>query len=61
MKKFIMLSVIAVSALVTGCSRIESGEIGVRVNASRQVEGAELQTGSWNQTIIGEVLTFPHQ
>jgi regulator of protease activity HflC (stomatin/prohibitin superfamily) len=54
-----MMGVLVVSALVTGCSRIESGEIGVRVNASRQVEGAELQTGSWNQTIIGEVLTFP--
>jgi regulator of protease activity HflC (stomatin/prohibitin superfamily) len=29
------------------------------LNASKQIEGNELVEGSWNQTFIGDVLTFP--
>jgi hypothetical protein len=43
----------------TGCQRIETGEVGVRINASKEIQGQELMPGSWNQTIIGGVLTFP--
>jgi SPFH domain / Band 7 family len=43
----------------TACTRIETGEVGVRINASKQIEGTELQAGSFNQTIIGSILTFP--
>lgn len=43
----------------TGCTRIETGEVGLRLNASKQIEGNELMEGSWNQTIVGDVLTFP--
>lgn len=49
--------VLAVS--MQACTRIETGEIGVRINASKQIEGSELVAGSFNQTIIGSVLTFP--
>lgn len=56
--KFIM-TIIAAAVLATGCTRIETGEVGVRVDASKQVQGVELPAGSWNQTIIGDVLTFP--
>lgn len=59
MKRFSVLAIVAAVALIQGCTRIESGEIGVRVNASKQVEGNELVSGSWNQTLIGDVLTFP--
>lgn len=59
MKKLIGIFAIVAAMGMVGCTRIQSGEIGVRVNASKQVEGAELQTGSWNQTVIGDVLTFP--
>lgn len=61
MKKIILIGSILLSTfMTTGClTRIESGEVGVRVNASRQIEGTELVAGSWNQTIIGDVLTFP--
>jgi len=41
------------------CTRIETGEVGVRINASKQIEGSELPAGSFNQTVIGSVLTFP--
>jgi hypothetical protein len=57
MKKII--TVLALAAIATGCTRIETGEVGVRVNASREIEGKELPPGSWNQTMIGTVLEFP--
>lgn len=56
--KIAILSVLAVS--LTGClTRIQTGEVGVRVNVSKEVQGSELMPGSWNQTIVGDVLTFP--
>lgn len=61
MKKLIKVaSVVLAATLVSGCfQRITTGEVGVRVNASKEVQGAELMPGSWNQTMIGDVLTFP--
>jgi len=54
-------TLIAISALLafSACTRIETGEIGLRIDASKQIQGAELQPGSFNQTMIGDVLTFP--
>jgi hypothetical protein len=49
----------AAMVLATGCTRIETGEVGVRIDASKQVQGSELLPGSFNQTIVGDVLTFP--
>jgi regulator of protease activity HflC (stomatin/prohibitin superfamily) len=57
MFKFGIAALVIASAI--GCSRIESGTVGVRVNASKEIQGSELQVGSWNQTIIGDVLEFP--
>lgn len=59
MKKFIGILAIMVGLFGVGCTRIESGEVGVRVDMSKQVEGKELLSGSWNQTVVGDVLTFP--
>lgn len=58
MKKSIIALVMA-AVLATGCTRIETGEVGVRLNANKQIEGTELMPGSWNQTLIGSVLEFP--
>ena len=44
---------------ITGCTRIETGEVGLRVGFDKQVKNEELLPGSFNQTIIGDVLTFP--
>lgn len=57
MKKMLLLALIAVS--MTACTRISTGEVGVRVDASKQIQSGELPAGSWNQTLIGDVLTFP--
>jgi regulator of protease activity HflC (stomatin/prohibitin superfamily) len=59
MKRILTLSVLAAAILATGCTRIETGEVGVRVGFDKQVQSGELLPGSFNQTIIGEVLTFP--
>ena len=58
--KFIKMLIVALSLVIaTGCTRITTGEVGVRVDASRQVQGTELMPGTWNQTLVGDVLTFP--
>ncbi|TAJ77660.1 MAG: SPFH domain-containing protein [Gallionellaceae bacterium] len=57
MKKIVVL-LLAV-AVLSGCERIETGEVGLRVGFDKQVNTTELQPGSFNQTVIGSVLTFP--
>jgi regulator of protease activity HflC (stomatin/prohibitin superfamily) len=61
MNRFVKLSAIAAAvALTSGCmTRIETGEVGVRVGWDKQVQQGELLPGSFNQTFIGDVLTFP--
>jgi len=59
MKRLSTLSLIAAAVLATGCTRIETGEVGVRVGFDKQVKSGELLPGSFNQVIIGDVLTFP--
>lgn len=59
MKRFATLSLIAGAVLATGCTRIETGEVGVRVGFDKQVQQGELLPGSFNQVLIGDVLTFP--
>lgn len=56
---FKISAIITAVVLATGCTRIETGEVGVRVDAYKQVQSGELMPGSMNQTMIGSVLTFP--
>ena len=60
MKRFgFMAAVLGLAVLATGCTRIETGEVGVRVGFDKQVKSGELLPGSFNQVLIGDVLTFP--
>lgn len=59
MKRFIFAIITAITLIGAGCTRIESGEVGLRVGFDKQIKSEELQAGSLNQTLIGEVLTFP--
>ena len=60
MNRFAKLSLIALAvSTAVGCTRIETGEVGVRVGFDKQIQQGELLPGSFNQTIVGEVLTFP--
>jgi regulator of protease activity HflC (stomatin/prohibitin superfamily) len=55
----IIPAVIALAIATTGCTRIETGEVGVRVGFDKQVKSGELLPGSFNQVVVGDVLTFP--
>jgi hypothetical protein len=44
---------------LAACTRIETGEIGLRVGFDKQINQTELLPGSFNQTLIGEVKVFP--
>jgi regulator of protease activity HflC (stomatin/prohibitin superfamily) len=59
MKRIFTFVVLAAAVLATGCTRIETGEVGVRVGFDKQVKPGELLPGSFNQVLIGDVLTFP--
>jgi regulator of protease activity HflC (stomatin/prohibitin superfamily) len=60
MNRFLKLSLIAAAvALTTACTRIETGEVGVRIGFDKQVQSGELLPGSFNQSLIGNILTFP--
>lgn len=58
-KTAVILSIIAASILATGCTRIPTGEVGLRVNFDKTIEETERPAGSFNQTIIGGILKFP--
>jgi regulator of protease activity HflC (stomatin/prohibitin superfamily) len=59
MKRILTLGILGAAILMTGCTRIETGEVGLRVGFDKQVKTEELLPGSFNQTFIGDVLTFP--
>ena len=51
--------VIGAVVLTSACTRIETGEVGVRVGFDKQVQSGELLPGSFNQSLVGSILTFP--
>jgi len=59
MNRIFTLSILASAIFVAGCTRIETGEVGVRVGFDKQVKPGELLPGSFNQVLVGDVLTFP--
>jgi hypothetical protein len=54
-----IIAIAAIAIATTGCTRIGTGEVGVRVDAFKQVQGAELMPGSTPQTLVGSVMVFP--
>ena len=46
-------------ATTAACTRIETGEVGVRRSFDKTIETTELMPGSVNQTMFGDVMTFP--
>jgi regulator of protease activity HflC (stomatin/prohibitin superfamily) len=57
MKKIIIALMMA--AAITGCTRIGTGEAGIRVDINNTTLTQELPTGSWNQTLVGKVIKVP--
>jgi SPFH domain / Band 7 family len=50
---------VGLMASASACTRIETGEVGVRRSFDKTIETSELLPGTVNQTIFGDVLTFP--
>lgn len=59
MKTARIAAVVALALATVGCQRVETGTAGVRIGFDKQVKPGELLPGSFNQTIIGDVLIFP--
>jgi hypothetical protein len=60
MKSFLKIGALVLAlASLQACTRIETGEVGLRVGFDKQVKNDELLPGSFNQTLVGDVLTFP--
>ena len=60
MNRFAKIAMIlAAGTSMAACSRVETGEVGVRRGFDKQIETTELQPGSINQVMFGDVLTFP--
>jgi regulator of protease activity HflC (stomatin/prohibitin superfamily) len=55
-KLFAMLIVVLAAA---GCTVVDTGEVGLRKNFNKTIDTTELPAGSINQTLVGDVLTFP--
>ncbi len=60
MKKIVpvLLAALLAGVLATGCTVVDTGEVGLRVNFDKTIESEELVAGSFNQTLVGKVLTF---
>jgi hypothetical protein len=60
MNRYAKIAVLAgLMATVSACTRIETGEVGVRRTFNKTIETTELMPGSVNQTMFGDVMTFP--
>lgn len=60
MNRFAKVAVlVGLMASASACTRIETGEVGVRRSFDKTIETTELQPGTINQTVFGDVLTFP--
>lgn len=59
-KMMVIVGAIAIAASTTGCfTRIETGEVGLRIGFDKQIKSGEILPGSFPQTVIGDVITFP--
>lgn len=59
MRKFLTALILAITFGLSGCQFIETGNVGVRIDASRQVEPGELMPRSMPyQTLIGSIIEF---
>jgi len=52
-----LLGILILSSVA--CTRIETGEVGIRIGFDKQISPGELLPGTFNQTLVGSVLTFP--
>ncbi|RZL04400.1 MAG: SPFH domain-containing protein [Rubrivivax sp.] len=59
--RFGTLALVSAIALLAGCTRIETGEVGLRINFDKTTDSVERLPGSFNQTLVGSIVTFKIQ
>lgn len=59
MKKLAVVGMACIALITSACTRVETGEVGVRVNFDKTISPTELLPGSMNQVIFGSVKHFP--
>lgn len=59
MKRLFTFLFVGILMMLSACTRIATGEVGLRVDMNNITQSTELQPGSWNQTLFGNVLLFP--
>ncbi|MGZ8290939.1 MAG: SPFH domain-containing protein [Telluria sp.] len=62
MKKIITtlaIPAVVIIGAMSGCTIVDTGEVGLRVNFDKTIEAEERVAGSFNQTFVGKILTFP--
>lgn len=57
----ITLATVIATLLASACTRIETGEVGLRINFDKTTDPTERLPGSFNQTVVGEIITFKIQ
>jgi len=60
-KRSTLVLTVLLATFLTACTRIETGEVGLRINFDKTTDPGERLPGSFNQTLVGSVLTFKIQ
>jgi regulator of protease activity HflC (stomatin/prohibitin superfamily) len=62
MRRIVTSSILLATILLSSaCTRIETGEVGLRVNFDKTTDPTERLPGTFNQTIVGDIITFKIQ
>jgi regulator of protease activity HflC (stomatin/prohibitin superfamily) len=62
MRRIVTFSILLTMILLSSaCTRIETGEVGLRVNFDKTTDPTERLPGTFNQTIVGDIITFKIQ
>lgn len=59
MKKLFAIVAIAFATVLSGCTIVDTGKVGLRVNFNKTIDQNELPAGSINQVMVGSVIEFP--
>lgn len=60
MKKLFAVLAIAFAVVAgSGCSIVDTGEVGLKRNYDKTIDPVEVLAGDWKQVLVGQLLTFP--
>lgn len=59
MKKLFATLVVFAALLLSGCTFVDTGEVGLKRNFDKTIDTTEVLAGDFRQTLVGELLTFP--